>query len=606
MRNKQKKFFNFSKIDEKVRYKLYKSGKHWVKAALKDLELLRIMGPSFMSKSLDTKSVENREEQEPQRSHTLLKASTLIGGIAAANVFNDQQAFAASDTPVTSELSSFSETIANQNSTLLSNSTDTVTSVSETPADSEASTTTEDSSSVSQSVEKSESVSMSESIEASESISTSNSVEKSASVSLSESVTTDATSTEDNSTTTSLSETSNSDNSEQYTSTVVDKSESTKLSESTLGTTSTSSSTSASDSGIFLKSESNALLSDSISISESPSLSTTASASTVASETVKTSSARLRSIMMDFSTIQNLTAVTSGATTTYTGSGIDVNNGNIPIYYKLVVTNLGTTEQFTYSISYDNPNTSVVEKPSITQTIANSPETGGTMVTLGSGYGAISNVQTFFTDSNGNKLASPATANMTVYNQGSGKYTWSKRLMSSTHTTAGMSMVTQWTAPINSTTGNLSYTFTPYATQDNTGTGRTNFYSDTINGTDTVQSQSVSTSVANSQSTSQAQSTSVANSQSVATSNSVSASAATSTSVANSTSTSIANSQSTSTSVANSQNTSTSTSTSTYNVNSQSTSTSISNSISTSVANSTSKANSVSTSTSTSVVNSTS
>ena len=39
--------------EEKVRFKLYKAGKHWIKAGLKEIELLRIMGMPFKNKSVE-------------------------------------------------------------------------------------------------------------------------------------------------------------------------------------------------------------------------------------------------------------------------------------------------------------------------------------------------------------------------------------------------------------------------------------------------------------------------------------------------------------------------------------------------------------------------
>ncbi len=45
-----------------------------------------------------------------------LKTTAVIGGAFTINMLHDQQAFAASDAPLTSELNTQSETVGNQNS----------------------------------------------------------------------------------------------------------------------------------------------------------------------------------------------------------------------------------------------------------------------------------------------------------------------------------------------------------------------------------------------------------------------------------------------------------------------------------------------------------
>ena len=49
-------------------------------------------------------------------------ATALVGGAFTFNMLNNHQALAASETPITSEISSNSETVANQNSTTIKNS----------------------------------------------------------------------------------------------------------------------------------------------------------------------------------------------------------------------------------------------------------------------------------------------------------------------------------------------------------------------------------------------------------------------------------------------------------------------------------------------------
>ena len=94
-------------------------------------------------------------------------------------------------------------------------------------------------------------------------------------------------------------------------------------------------------------------------------------------------------------TVDGHPAVTSnlnlatGETKAYTGTGTDPNY-NIPIYYKLTVTNDGSKLTFVYTITYDNPATSTVEIPSKlsnSYAIYNSGTSRQTMLTLGSGLG---------------------------------------------------------------------------------------------------------------------------------------------------------------------------------------------------------------------------
>ena len=49
---KKEKDFKRSFGEEKARVKLYKSGKHWVKAGIRELQLLRSLGLSFLIKML--------------------------------------------------------------------------------------------------------------------------------------------------------------------------------------------------------------------------------------------------------------------------------------------------------------------------------------------------------------------------------------------------------------------------------------------------------------------------------------------------------------------------------------------------------------------------
>ncbi|MCE4995702.1 lectin-like domain-containing protein, partial [Staphylococcus xylosus] len=117
--SKKQKALQSSLGEEKVRFKLYKSGKQWIKAGLKEFELLRIMGIPFFSKTLVKSKTEVNEEKENILTKHAAKTSAMVGGALTVNLLNDHYALADSEAPVTSEMSSFSETVANQNSTKL-------------------------------------------------------------------------------------------------------------------------------------------------------------------------------------------------------------------------------------------------------------------------------------------------------------------------------------------------------------------------------------------------------------------------------------------------------------------------------------------------------
>ncbi|MGX0341492.1 lectin-like domain-containing protein, partial [Staphylococcus hominis] len=118
--SKREKDFKRSFGEEKARVKLYKSGKHWVKAGIREFQLLKSLGLSFLEKDVEKTS---NLEKSPQ--HNLkkqaLRSTGFIGGAFTFAMLNDQHAFAASETPMTSEIASNSETVANQNSTAIKN-----------------------------------------------------------------------------------------------------------------------------------------------------------------------------------------------------------------------------------------------------------------------------------------------------------------------------------------------------------------------------------------------------------------------------------------------------------------------------------------------------
>ena len=107
--------------------------------------------------------------------------------------------------------------------------------------------------------------------------------------------------------------------------------------------------------------------------------------------------------------IQATLNVATGESKLHVGSGVDTNY-KIPIYYKLRAVNDGTTVTFTYTVTYDNPETSTVEKPAALSpgySIYNAGTSTQEMFTLGKGFGTPSNVTSYITDSQGNQITNP-------------------------------------------------------------------------------------------------------------------------------------------------------------------------------------------------------
>ena len=108
---KKEKDYKKSLEQQKTRVKIYKSGKSWVKASINEIELLKTMGLPFLSKNEIQENV-----TEKTKGHKLkkgaAKTTALVGGAFTFNMLNNHQALAASETPITSEISSNSETVA--------------------------------------------------------------------------------------------------------------------------------------------------------------------------------------------------------------------------------------------------------------------------------------------------------------------------------------------------------------------------------------------------------------------------------------------------------------------------------------------------------------
>ncbi|MGJ8370319.1 KxYKxGKxW signal peptide domain-containing protein, partial [Staphylococcus capitis] len=371
MSNKNQKL-NESFAEEKARVRLYKSGKNWVKAGIREIQLMRVMGLPFAGQKVSIG--EELNSQKSKFKKNALKTSALVGGAFTFNMLNNHEVFAASETPVTSEISSNSTTVGDQTSTTESK----------------------------------------------------------------------------------------------------DSTASTELGSSIVQSSDNSTSTSTTPLRTFSR------------------MAVTTFAAAAATST----------------------------TNTYTGAGTDTNY-NIPIYYKLTTVNNGTSMTFTYTVTYDNPATTTVEKPtalSNSYAIYNTGTTYQPMFTLGSAYGTPSTATSYITDSTGAQVSNPRANTTNINKQGSG-YTWANGYqMNGSQAKQGYGLTTTWTVPINSS-GDTSFTFNPYSTSV---TGGTNFFNGqkvtvtdpTSASTSTANSQSASTSTANSQSAS----TSTANSQSASTS----------------------------------------------------------------------------------------
>lgn len=491
---------------EKARVKLYKSGKNWVKAGIKEIQLLRLMGLPFLTEKVE------KEDEGPQNiggfiKRNALKTTALTGGMFTVNMLHDQHAFAASEAPVTSELTTQSQTVGDQTSVTIEQSQSTTDSQASTSVTSDASTST-----------ASESSASSERQTSTDSQSTSTKDSQSTSTDSQSTSTKDsqATSTDSQSMSTKDSQSTSSDSKSQSTS-----------SESTSKSTSTSDSSSTS-------SKSGSQSTDATSTSAT---STSASLSTSDSTSQSTAPLSLRSLSLRAApTTFAAVAATAPVTQTYTGTGTDTLY-KLPIYYKLIVTSDGTALNFTYYVSYDNPNTATVEKPSdiaLSANIKNTNDSLQTMLNLGSGYGQPSSVTQSittagYTTTNESKIT-PATTPM--QSNGSGYYWQGLPAMNGTYARLGDAIMAKWSVPITNPNGDLNWTFSPYASR--TGATLPNYFTGAVTGNDPVTSTSLSNST--NASISASTSTSLSNSRSASLSTSLSASQSASTSASLSTS----------------------------------------------------------------------
>ncbi|PNZ81144.1 KxYKxGKxW signal peptide domain-containing protein, partial [Staphylococcus microti] len=469
-----KKFREFKKSlgEEKARVKLYKSGKNWVKAGIKEIQLLRMLGLSLLTDKVD-KDQDEAAGVGNVIKRNALKTTAVTGGLFTVNMLHDQQAFAASQTPITSELATQSQTIGDQTSVAIEQS--------QAAPESESTVANSEGFAVSESTTNSDTTKASESESAKDDASTSTeqnsqSTSESESKSASESV--------------SISESKQASTSE---STSASTSESEKASESkeakASDTKTTSESQKASDSNTQssnVSKTSNSMTSVETSTSHSTSMS-----SVIKSDLQKLKNSFFRSVNQSV-----LRAVSSTpAEQVFTGTGTD-KLYNKPIYYKLRVTSDGKRLTFQYTVSYDNPNTTAIEQTNIptSASITSSHDSLLPMLHLGNGYGTPSSVTGGVTEPgyNGTYKQRPAPSTSAVTSSGNGNYWWDAPVLTGYFAKAGAGLMSQFTVPITNPSGDLSWTFTPYATQDDTSVGRANYFNGTIKGTEPISSASQS------------------------------------------------------------------------------------------------------------------
>ncbi|PNZ59050.1 hypothetical protein CD110_08325, partial [Staphylococcus casei] len=539
--SKREREFKQSLNQEKARVKLYKAGKNWVKSGIKEIKLLGILGmPVFKGSEKSEIEVEHVTGDMIQRN--VLKTTAIIGGAFTVNMLHDQQALADSELPITSELSSYSETVGNQNSTVVNQSESSELQSTSEKANSESEKST------SEKANSESETSTSEKANSESETSTSEKANSESETSISEKANSESE--------TSTSEKADSE-SEKSTSEKVDSESGASTSEKSYSEAASTTehisrkSEKSIEERTYSSSEINNNLSTTESISEVDLESSSIRLST-SSDTTSEAPIRVRRA------VPNLmrAAATTSQSATYTGAGID-RVYNVPIYYKLVVTSDGKNEMFTYTVTYDNPNTTTVEKlprnASSSYSIKNSTTSTSPMFTLGSGYGRPTTAYNYIADYSGKQISAVPSGNLTVSKVGSG-YSWSNDYaMNGHYAKQGAGLVTTWTVPITGSGNDYSWTFTPFTSRTSSSI---NYFNGTISGTDPVKSTSVSTSASSSMSLSNSASASTSSSTSL--SNSASASTSSSTSLSNSASAST----SSSTSLSNSASASTSSSTS--------------------------------------------
>ncbi|MCE5595122.1 KxYKxGKxW signal peptide domain-containing protein, partial [Staphylococcus pseudintermedius] len=452
-----RKFREFKKSlsEEKARVKLYKSGKNWVKAGIKEFQLLKALGLSFLSH--DIVKDENGEvttQFGEQLKKNALRTTAFAGGMFTVNMLHDQQAFAASDAPITSELATKSQTIGDQTSIVIEKSTS---------SDQSTNPITE-----SESKHDSESISLSEH-QTSESTSLSTSTSKSISTSVEESEST----SKDSHTKTQDSQSDSHQSTSQEVNGSSNHEQSTPHTAQSLTSLSIESQTSTSNTS--LKETKEGELSKNLS-----KLSQNQNIKLHEEHTMR--SADLNSGYTGFRAAYYVPrSRTTPTTKVYTGQGSFRGRGRIKydIFYKVVVTSNGKEMKIRYTLSQDNPNTSNVEKPRWAGQkrygIKNGWDAGPGrgQLKLGSAFGKPT-VRQGVTIENYGGWAVGSNVKPVSGDHNNGYY-WQPAVLSPKHGEAGYGVTAEITVPIVNPTGRFNWEFHPVGQQDGVG-GMTDYF----------------------------------------------------------------------------------------------------------------------------------
>ncbi|MGO4049870.1 KxYKxGKxW signal peptide domain-containing protein, partial [Staphylococcus pseudintermedius] len=452
-----RKFREFKKSlsEEKARVKLYKSGKNWVKAGIKEFQLLKALGLSFLSH--DIVKDENGEvttQFGEQLKKNALRTTAFAGGMFTVNMLHDQQAFAASDAPITSELATKSQTIGDQTSIVIEKSTS---------SDQSTNPITE-----SESKHDSESISLSEH-QTSESTSLSTSTSKSISTSVEESEST----SKDSHTKTQDSQSDSHQSTSQEVNGSSNHEQSTPHTAQSLTSLSIESQTSTSNTS--LKETKEGELSKNLS-----KLSQNQNIKLHEEHTMR--SADLNSGYTGFRAAYYVPrSRTTPTTKVYTGQGSFRGRGRIKynIFYKVVVTSNGKEMKIRYTLSQDDPNTSNVEKPRWAGQkrygIKNGWDAGPGrgQLKLGSAFGKPT-VRQGVTIENYGGWAVGSNVKPVSGDHNNGYY-WQPAVLSPKHGEAGYGVTAEITVPIVNPTGRFNWEFHPVGQQDGVG-GMTDYF----------------------------------------------------------------------------------------------------------------------------------
>ncbi|MDF0211892.1 KxYKxGKxW signal peptide domain-containing protein, partial [Staphylococcus pseudintermedius] len=452
-----RKFREFKKSlsEEKARVKLYKSGKNWVKAGIKEFQLLKALGLSFLSH--DIVKDENGEvtTQFGERlKKNALRTTAFAGGMFTVNMLHDQQAFAASDVPITSELATKSQTIGDQTSIVIEKSTS---------SDQSTNPITE-----SESKHDSESISLSEH-QTSESTSLSTSTSKSISTSVEESEST----SKDSHTKTQDSQSDSHQSTSQEVNGSSNHEQSTPHTAQSLTSLSIESQTSTSNTS--LKETKEGELSKNLS-----KLSQNQNIKLHEEHTMR--SADLSSGYTGFRAAYYVPrSRTTPTTKVYTGQGSFRGRGRIKynIFYKVVVTSNGKEMKIRYTLSQDDPNTSNVEKPrwagqkrfGIHNTWDAGPGRG--QLKLGSAFGKPTVIQGETRPNYGSWVGTPITKY--VSGDRTNGFYWQAAVLAPRHGEKGEGITAEITVPIVNPSGRFNWEFHPVGQQDGVG-GKTDYF----------------------------------------------------------------------------------------------------------------------------------